>query len=366
MGTTGIVDRTLRRAAVAVVVAGLTAATATAGVATATAAPTGAQGSLDAVSLSGVSTVEVRGWVSDGSTPTRVAVYVNSTGYTYTGGTGYTLSSSDSRPDVAAHLGSAQAGYGFDHVVPLPSGTHQVCAYALSQTGGPNPLLGCQSITAPSNPIGHVDSVEQVASGNPLTEVVRITGWVFDPDRQGGPGVVDTYLHSTAYGTTTGTRNTTTLARPDVATAYGLTNDTVGFSLEVGQKYGFDTARLYGINTDGPGTNTLFATLSPTNPTPPPAAVDQARATATDSCRTWHAGQQQNAADGSATLRQAARSADSASQLDTYWTQLASDMDYVSALPLTDNTPAQVAQAHTDNPRIQQTCGDLGITVSAS
>ena len=366
MDTTGIMSWTSRRAAVALVVVGLTAAAVTAVGATAGAAvPTGAQGSLDSVTLSGVSGVEVRGWVSDGTVPTRVAVYVNDNGYTYTGGTGYTLSSSDSRPDVQAYLGSGQVGYGFDHVVALPSGTHQVCAYALSQTGGPNPVLGCQSITAPSNPVGNVDSVEQVGT-DPQSEVVRIIGWVFDPDRQGGPGVVDTYIDSRAYGTTTGTRNTTTIARPDVAAAYGLSSDTVGFSFEVSQNYGFDTARLHGINTDGPGTNTLVATLSPSNPTPLPPAVAQARATAIDSCRTSQAGQQQNAADGSATLRQAARSADSASQLDTHWAQLASDMDYVSALPLTDNTPAQIAQARIDNPRIQRACGELGVAVTAS
>ena len=366
MDTTGIMSWVSRRAVVALVVAGLTAAAVTAVGSTAGAAvATGAQGSLDSVTLSGVSGVEVRGWVSDGTAPTGVAVYVNVNGYTYTGGTGYTLSSSDSRPDVQAHLGSAQAGYGFDHVVALPSGTHQVCAYALSQTGGANTVLGCQAITAPANPVGYVDSVEQVGT-DPQTEVVRITGWVFDPDRQGGPGVVDTYIDSRAYGTTTGTRNTTTIARPDVAAAYGLTSDTVGFSFEVSQHYGFDTARLYGINTDGPGTNTLFATLSPSNPTPLPPAVAQARSTATDSCRTWQAAEQQNAADGSATLRQAARNADSASQLDSYWAQLASDMGYVSALPLTDNTPAQIAQAHTDNARIQQSCGALGVAVTAN
>lgn len=216
------------------------------------AAATGPQGALDSVSLRGVSGAEVRGWVSDGTAPTGVAVYVD--------GTGYTLSASDSRPDVQAHLGSSQSGYGFDHVVPLPSGTHQVCAYSLSQHGAANPLLACQSLTAPSDPIGHVDSVEQVGT-NPQVELVRITGWVFDPDRRGGPGVVDTYVHSSVFQSTTGSRHTTTIERPDVAAAYGLTGDVVGFSLEVAQKYGFDTVRVYGVNTDGPGTNPLFATI---------------------------------------------------------------------------------------------------------
>jgi hypothetical protein len=244
--------RTARRAAL-LLTAVLAAAGIVSGGAPASAAVSGPQGSLDAVSLHGVSGVEVRGWVADGTDTTSVAVYVD--------GAGHTLSSSASRPDVQAHLSSSQSQYGFDHVVPLPAGTHQVCAYALSQHGAPNPLLACQSITAPYNPIGVLDTAVAVCRNNPLYDTVRVTGWEFDPDRLGGSGVVDTYVHSPVFGTTTGVRNPTTIHRPDVAAAYGLSNDLVGFSFEVSQKYGFDTARLYGVNTDGAGTNPHFATV---------------------------------------------------------------------------------------------------------
>jgi hypothetical protein len=226
----------------------------------AAAATPGPQGSLDSVSLTGVSGVQVRGWVSDGTAPTGVAVYVD--------GTGYTLTATDTRPDVQAHLGSGQSGYGFNHVVPVPAGQHRVCAYALSQHGAANPLLGCRSITAPSDPIGHVDSAVEVCTIS-LSEQVRITGWVFDPDRRGGPGIVDAYVHSAVFSSTVGTRNTTTIERSDVAAAYGLSGDVVGFSIDVGMKYGFDTVRLYGINTDGAGSNPLFATISTANLAPP-------------------------------------------------------------------------------------------------
>ena len=246
--------RTTRRAALALT-AVLTAATIASGAAPAFAAVSGPQGSLDAVSLHGVTGAEVRGWVSDGTDTTSVAIYVDDAGYT--------LTASDSRPDVQAYLGSNQSQYGFDHVVPLPAGTHRVCAYALSQHGAPNPLLTCQSITAPSDPIGVLDSAVALCPINPLFDTVRVTGWEFDPDRLGGPGVVDTYVHNPVLGTTTGSRTTTTIHRPDVAAAYGLSNDLVGFSFVINQKYGFDTARLYGVNTDGAGTNPLFATVHP-------------------------------------------------------------------------------------------------------
>ena len=244
--------RTTRRAAL-ILTAVLVAAAIAGGAAPAFAAGTGPQGSLDAVSLHGVTGAEVRGWVSDGTDTTSVAVYVDDSGYT--------LSSSDSRPDVHAYLGSSQSQYGFDHLVALPAGTHRVCAYALSAHGAPNPLLACQSITAPSDPIGVLDSAVALCPINPLFDTVRVTGWEFDPDRLGGPGVVDTYIHSPSIGTTNGVRNATTIHRPDVAAAYGLSNDVVGFSFEVSRKYGFDTARLYGVNTDGAGTNPLFATV---------------------------------------------------------------------------------------------------------
>lgn len=98
-------------------------------------------GNLDSVSRSGSAAV-VQGWALDPdvTSSTEIHVYVDGA----FAGWGY---ASQPRPDV----GSAYPAYGSDHgfslSVPVSSGGHRVCAYAINAgPGSANPLLGCRSV----------------------------------------------------------------------------------------------------------------------------------------------------------------------------------------------------------------------------
>ena len=98
-------------------------------------------GSLDAVTRTGDGRVRVRGWGADPNaptTPTRVHVYV--------GSTGHSLSADSSRPDVARAVPGIGDRHGFDHLVPVPAGPVQVCAFAINLGPGSHTPLGCRAV----------------------------------------------------------------------------------------------------------------------------------------------------------------------------------------------------------------------------
>jgi hypothetical protein len=103
------------------------------------------QGSLDSVTA-GAGTVSVGGWAWDpdaGTGPLNVRVY-DQTGAPRSL---MTLSTGQSRPDVARVYPQATTATGFAGSVSLSAGAHRVCVYALNTPGGDNPLLGCKSVT---------------------------------------------------------------------------------------------------------------------------------------------------------------------------------------------------------------------------
>ncbi|MET0859715.1 MAG: hypothetical protein ABW091_01675 [Microbacterium sp.] len=84
----------------------------------------------------------VTGWALDPDTggPIEVHVYVGSTGRAYV--------ADKARPDVGAAYGLGD-NHGFNDIVPLGSGMHRICIYAINSGGGDNPLLGCRDVTIP-------------------------------------------------------------------------------------------------------------------------------------------------------------------------------------------------------------------------
>ena len=88
-------------------------------------------------------TVTLSGWEFDpdlAAGPGQVHVYVDTTGYAFTAGL--------ARPDVAAAYRLTNPQVGYATTVPVPPGTHQVCAYGINTTGaGGNVLIGCRSVT---------------------------------------------------------------------------------------------------------------------------------------------------------------------------------------------------------------------------
>lgn len=98
-------------------------------------------GNLDGASRSG-NTIGVSGWALDPDVAdaTELHIYVDGApvASTYTGG---------SRLDVAAAWPAYGSNRGFSVTLPVSSGTHRVCAYAINRGPGfGNPLLGCASL----------------------------------------------------------------------------------------------------------------------------------------------------------------------------------------------------------------------------
>ncbi|MDO9397081.1 MAG: hypothetical protein Q7T71_11095, partial [Herbiconiux sp.] len=98
-------------------------------------------GAVEYIDPSGVNT-NVWGWAIDPDTgdPIQVHVYVDGA---FAGGS----TASANRPDVQAKYPRFGAGHGYGVSVPMSSGAHQVCTYALNTGYGDNTLLGCNTVT---------------------------------------------------------------------------------------------------------------------------------------------------------------------------------------------------------------------------
>ena len=79
------------------------------------------------------------GWAIDPDTTAPIAVHF------YIDGTGVPRMADQMRPDVGAAYPAAGAQHGFSAVIPADPGSHTVCAYAINDASGDNPLLGCRS-----------------------------------------------------------------------------------------------------------------------------------------------------------------------------------------------------------------------------
>jgi hypothetical protein len=98
-------------------------------------------GHLDTVQPSGA----MWGWAidPDSAAPIAVDVYVD-------GALSRELAASEIRTDVANVYPAYGPNHGFSTILPLTSGKHTVCAYAINRfSGNTNTTLGCMSVTKP-------------------------------------------------------------------------------------------------------------------------------------------------------------------------------------------------------------------------
>lgn len=203
--------------------------------------PTVPLGHLDSVQATSLHTYRIRGWSFD---PTNTAAS-NSVVIT-AGSASTTVTASQPRPDVQAAYQTASAAHGFDVTLTLPGGTTQVCATGLMLSTSDRSLLGCQTVTVPTDPMGNFESATAVGGGQ-----FRLSGWEFDPDNNGGPGLVQIYVdYRTWYFVNASS------PRPDVQAAFGLANAATGFSTTIPVPSGQHVICVYGINASGtPGTS---------------------------------------------------------------------------------------------------------------
>jgi hypothetical protein len=115
-----------------------------------------------------------------------------------------------------------------------------------------------------------------------------------------------------------------------------------------------------------PTTRTRETTTASTDRPPStttPATAPLGRPAAVKACDTWAVAGSKSAAEGSPDRKSAATQAGEAARLDPQWERLASEMVFLSSLPLTDNTPEDVARAEIAGPSVAAMCRTLGIDV---
>ncbi len=153
-----------------------------------------------------------------------------------------------SRPDVGNLFATYGNNHGFDTVVDLPAGRHQICVYGINTGAGTvNSQLGCKTETVISNaPHGSVEA----ASGN--AGVLSVSGWALDPDTTNS---IDVHVY--VDGKFTG-RTVASNSRPDVAKVYPGWGTSHGFSTSVDVAGGVRTVCVYGINAGLGTVNSLL------------------------------------------------------------------------------------------------------------
>jgi hypothetical protein len=205
-------------------------------------------GSLDAATLVAPGQVRVAGWAIDPDTAGAIRVHLWANGRYLT----------DLAADVRrADVGSAHAMYGPDHgyatTVGLPTGTNQLCAYAINAgPGTANTALACRTVVVPGgDPFGRLDRVVRESPGR-----VRVAGWAIDPDTA-APTSVHIYAGSVFAGSFPAASR-----RVDVGATHRAYGPDHGFAVTVDAAAGAVVC-VFALNV-GPGsTNTLLGCAKP-------------------------------------------------------------------------------------------------------
>jgi hypothetical protein len=117
-------------------------------------------------------------------------------------------------------------------------------------------FLACKDVTVAVDPLGHMDQVKKTAPGK-----FTLMGWTFDPDRNGGPGSVNTYVDNKLVLYATGTP----LDRSDVKSYFGIANSTVGFTYTLAVPSGTHKVCVFAPNLSGAGKPTTLYCSSVTS-----------------------------------------------------------------------------------------------------
>ena len=223
-------------------------------------------GALESVTA-GADSLTVSGWTLDPDTNDPILVHVYVDGSAVRG-----LRAAVTRTDIGTAYGKGD-NHGYSTTLSAATGRHTVCVYAIDSTmTGPNPQLGCRTVTvgaaANNAPVGALEAV----SGR--TGQVALSGWALDPDTT-DPIQVHVYLDGRAV---LGTR--ASVARADIGTAYGK-GDNHGFDLAVSAGPGAHTVCVYAIDAVQPGPNPQIGCKAVTVPAPqanaaPFGNIDQA------------------------------------------------------------------------------------------
>jgi hypothetical protein len=110
-------------------------------------------GWLDSSQVVG-SQVTIKGWAIDAGTAASIDVHL------HVDGVGRAVTTANvNRPDIATAYPGYGPQHGYSFTVSDPAGTHTYCTYAINVPAGPNPQLGCVTLTLNTYPVGVLDSV---------------------------------------------------------------------------------------------------------------------------------------------------------------------------------------------------------------
>lgn len=186
--------------------------------------------------------VRVQGWALDPDTSNPIEIHA------YVGGGGTNLGpAAVGRPDVEAAYPGYGSAHGFDETLVLPSGTEDLCLYAINVGAGANTLLSCRTVTVTGDPVGQLEVIRNGSA--PAT--IELAGWAFDPSTS---GPIEVHAYVDGGGSNLGPA---ALSRPDVGTAYPAAGPNHGFSTAMFAPPGKHRVCVYAINV-GAGSNVLL------------------------------------------------------------------------------------------------------------
>ncbi|MFD2090352.1 SpoIID/LytB domain-containing protein [Blastococcus deserti] len=147
-------------------------------------------GSFDTLEPVTGNKVRATGWTIDPDSPmSSLAVHV------YIDGVGSGSFPADiPRWDVNAHYGAGEK-HGFDLLLPVTQGRHEICVYAINVVlGNTDTQLGCRTVDTSGLPVGEFESV-RIDQGQAL-----VTGWSIDPDDRAAPVEVHAHVNGAVTG----------------------------------------------------------------------------------------------------------------------------------------------------------------------
>jgi hypothetical protein len=177
--------------------------------------------------------VRLRGWAVDPESTAPITLHI------YAGGKVVQWVTADKqRPDLAAVFPGIGTRHGFDTVVPLSAGRHTISVYAINVLdGSENPVIGSAPVGV-GVPFGMADA--RVGPG-----LVRLTGWVIDPDTAD-----PVQLHAYVDGVFAGQFGANVF-RSDVAATYAAFGGEHGFDIELQVAAGIHDVELWFVQRNG-------------------------------------------------------------------------------------------------------------------
>jgi ribosomal protein S9 len=190
--------------------------------------------------------IYIRGWVVDPDvlSPVTFHAYVD-------GNFAAERTANATRADVGEMFPGQGNSHGFDTTIPVSSGSHTICLWAVNRGGGEVAQIGtCRTVVADASPFGAVEGVASAPGG------ISLTGWLIDPDSTAATG-----FHAYVDGAYVAAY-TANVARADIAAKFPGTGTSRGFAVTVPTAPGKHEVCLWALNV-GPGSITRIGECFP-------------------------------------------------------------------------------------------------------